>query len=166
MKKINNLIFPFNALICAISIAIITFTIIVLDWKPCPMCLLQQLSVLIILTVSLLGWIKSDLRSLNILIRIVLLAAITFGAYIAAEQTYIQYFETLTSTGTSSCGAVTNPFLIKATKTITGSVESCTDITEEISGISLAIYSLIFFVSMFVINAISFFIHLFKKSKN
>ena len=166
MKNFNNLIFPFNTIICAVSIAAIIFTVTILAWKPCVMCLLQQLSVLIIFTVSLLGWIKSNPVSLNNLIRTVIIIAIIFGAYVAADQTYIQYFQTIPTVDSSSCGAITDPFLIQATKSITGSVESCTDITEEISGISLAIYSFVFFICLLVINTVSFFIHLFKKSKD
>jgi disulfide bond formation protein DsbB len=163
MKKINKLIFSFNVIVCALSIAVIAFTIIVLGWKPCPMCLLQQLCVLIIFTVSLLGWIKSDLKSLNIAIRILVMWSIIFGACIAANQTYIQYFQTISTIDNSSCSAVINPFLIEATKTIVGTIQNCSDIKEKISGISLTTYSFVFFICLFVINTISFFVNLSKK---
>ena len=165
MKNFNNIIFPLNALISAISMVVIAFTVFILDWKPCPMCLLQQLCILIIFTISLLGWIKNQPQSLNLIIRIVTLITIIFGAYVAADQTYIQYFQTIPTIDSSSCSAVVNPFLIKATKAITATVESCSDINEQISGISLAVYSFILFLCLLAINTISFFVNLFKTVK-
>ncbi|MDE4992589.1 disulfide bond formation protein B, partial [Francisella tularensis] len=45
MKKISNCIFIFNTLACFVAIGVFIFTISFLDWKPCHMCLLQQLCV-------------------------------------------------------------------------------------------------------------------------
>lgn len=165
MRFFNNILFPFNTLACAVAIIIIAFTIIALGWKPCPMCLLQQLSVLVIFTISLFAWLKNHSKNLEIIIRAIIIIAIIFGLYVAASQSYIQHFHSTLTVDKSSCGAVTNPFLVEATKTITGSVESCVNVNEQISGISLAIYSFIFFMCLLIINIVSFFINLFKRSK-
>ncbi|KEI35267.1 periplasmic thiol:disulfide oxidoreductase DsbB, required for DsbA reoxidation [Francisella sp. W12-1067] len=163
MKRCDNLIFPINTLVCALAIITTVFTIIVLNWKPCPMCLLQQLSVITVAIFSILGWVKKKLVIFSLIIRIIIFAVIIAGLYVAAYQTYIQYFSINASTYDSSCGMLDNTLIIQATKAFTGAVENCSDISEEISGISLAVYSLMFFTSLLIINAISFFMILFKK---
>ncbi|AIT09441.1 dihydrofolate synthase [Candidatus Francisella endociliophora] len=163
MKVFKNYIFPFNALVCLTGIFLVAYTMTILGWKPCPMCLLQQLCVLCIFILSILGWIKKSSKNFSIIVNIVIIAIIILGIYVAADQVYIQYFQTVTTTAPGTCGGIDNPFLLDATKSITGTVESCTDITEKISGVSLAVYSLIFFISMLIINCISLLIRILKK---
>lgn len=163
MKNVNSYIFPINTIVCILILFIVAFTVIALGWKPCPMCLLQQLSVLCILVFSILGWIKKSPKSFSIIIRIIILIIIIFGMYLAADQIYLQYFANTPTTNVASCGGIDNPFLLNVTKSITGSVESCSEISESISGYSLAVYSLLFFTGLLIINCISFFIKIFKK---
>ncbi|XSZ47175.1 disulfide bond formation protein B [Francisella noatunensis] len=82
---------------------------------------------------------------------------IVVGCYIAADQAYLQYFSSTISDDPTGCGAISNPFLIDATKSLTGTVSSCTSIAQDISGVSLAVYSLIFFICLLVINCVSLF---------
>ncbi|AJC48235.1 disulfide bond formation protein B [Allofrancisella guangzhouensis] len=166
MRKVGNLIFPTNILLCAVAIIIIAFSVFVLNWKPCPMCLLQQCSVAAIAVFSTLGWIKRKLPIFSLVIRIIIFIVIIIGLYLAADQTYIQYFATNIPSYDSSCSELSNNFIIQATKVFTGTIESCSDTSKEISGISLAVYSLMFFTSLLIINTISFFIILFKKVEN
>ncbi|WP_150467873.1 disulfide bond formation protein B [Francisella sp. SYW-9] len=165
MKKLDSYIFPINTIVCIITLCAVIFTMAILGWKPCPMCLLQQFSVLCVLVFSILGWIKKSPKIFSLIIRAIIIAIIILGLYIAADQVYLQYFANTTppTTNIASCGGIDNPFLLSVTKSVTGSVESCSEISEQISGYSLAVYSLIFFICLLVINCIGFFIKIFKK---
>jgi disulfide bond formation protein DsbB len=112
-----------------------------------------------------LGWVKKSPKTFSLFIRVIIIAIIVLGLYIAADQVYLQYFANITppTTNIASCGGIDNPFLLSVTKSVTGSVESCSEISEQISGYSLAVYSLIFFICLLVINCIGFFIKIFKK---
>ncbi|NDT54718.1 disulfide bond formation protein B, partial [Francisella tularensis subsp. holarctica] len=142
MKKLSNCIFIFNTLACFVALGVVIFTISVLDWKPCPMCLLQQLCVLSIMLLSLLVLATKKFKSFSTLLQLITIIVIATGAYIAADQVYLQYFLTDTSNNNAACGAINNKFLLDATKSITGTINSCTDISEKISGVSLTVYSL------------------------
>ncbi|AEE26975.1 disulfide bond formation protein B [Francisella hispaniensis] len=164
MKKLGNYIFIFNTLACFVALIVVIFTIIVLDWKPCPMCLLQQLCVLCIMLVSLSVLAVKKFKSFSTLLQFITIIVIAIGAYIAADQAYLQYFVTDTGVdNAATCGAINNKFLLDATRSITGTINSCTDISEKISGISLAIYSFIFFISLLIINCINFLVRILKK---
>jgi disulfide bond formation protein DsbB len=163
MKKIAGLILPINILICICAIAMIVFMIVFLDFKPCPMCLLQQLCVIIILFFSILGVIKKSPSSFSTVVKIFVILAILYGVYVAADQVYIQYFQVIPVQGTITSCDISSPFLIQATKSITGSVQSCTSISEEVKGVSLAIYSLVFFIFMLFINVSALFVNILKK---
>jgi disulfide bond formation protein DsbB len=164
MKKLDSYIFPINTIVCALTLCAIVLTMTILGWKPCPMCLLQQFSVLCIFILSTLGWIKKSPRTFSLIIRIIIIAIIIMGLYIAADQVHLQYFTNApTTTNIGSCGGIDNPFLLDVTKSVTGSVESCSEISEQISGYSLAVYSLIFFICLLMVNCIGFFIKIFKK---
>ena len=165
MKKLGNYIFIFNALACFVALIVVIFTISVLDWKPCPMCLLQQLCVFCIMILSSSALAIKNFKSFSTLIQITTIIVITIGAYIAAYQTYMQYFLTDTSTNNAGCEAINNKFLLDATRSITGTINSCTDISEKISGVSLAIYSFIFFISLLIINCVNFLGSVHKKTK-
>ena len=163
MKNIDRYIFPINTIVCILTLCAVVFTMAILGRKPCPMCLLQQLSVLCILVLSVLGWIKKPPKTFSLAIQIIILVIILLAMYMTGDQIYLQYFNTPPTTNIASCGGIDNPFLLNVTKSITGSVESCSDISEEISGYSLAVYSFLFFSCLFVINCISLFIKIFKK---
>lgn len=163
MKKLTKYTFALNTLICLLGVCIIIFTVFILGWKPCPMCLLQQLCIVCILMFSILGGIKKEPQSFSLAIHAVIIAIILLGVYIATKQVYIQYFPSTSTATPGSCGGIDNPFLLDATKSITGTVESCTDIAEKISGVSLAVYSLIFFLGLLVFNCLSLLIKIFKK---
>lgn len=163
MKKLASLILPINILVCVGAIAVIIFTIAFLGWKPCPMCLLQQFCVIIILFLSILGVIKKSPSSFHIVVKTFVILAILYGIYIAGDQVYIQYFQAVPIHGTIASCDISSPFLIQATKSITGSVQSCTSISEEVKGVSLAIYSLVFFIFMLLINTSALFVNILKK---
>ena len=166
MKKLANSIFTLNIFICISAVVVIASTMIFLGWKPCPMCLLQQLCIVIILFFSILGFIKKNPTSFANIIKLFIILTIVGGAYIAGDQVYIQYFPAFPVEGTAASCDISNPFLIQATKSITGSVQSCTSISEEkVTGVSLAVYSLVFFVFMFIINTTAFFVNVLKKKK-
>lgn len=163
MKNIDRYILPINTIVCILTLCAVVFTMTILGWKPCPMCLLQQLSILCILAFSIFGWVKKSPKSFSVVIRVIILIIIILGMYIAADQIYLQYFASAPATPVTSCGGINNPFLLDVTKSITGSVESCSEISEKISGYSLAVYSFLFFSFLLVINCISLFIKIFKK---
>ncbi|AHB98934.1 disulfide bond formation protein B [Francisella orientalis] len=163
MRFIFRHIFLFNTVICFIALAAVVFTIIGLGWKPCPMCLIQQLCVLCTMIFSILGLIKNSSKGFSTIVQTAIILIIIIGCYIAADQAYLQYFSSTISDDPTSCGAISNPFLIDATKSLTGTVSSCTSIAEEISGVSLAVYSLIFLICLLVINCVSLFVRIFKK---
>lgn len=164
MKFFDNYIFPFNTLVCALGLCIIAYTTIILGWKPCPMCLLQQFCVLVIFVLGVIGWLKISSSKISVCLIALTLVVIIFGTYVAADQVYIQYFQQpIATSNVNSCGGIDNPFLLDATKSITGSVESCTDIKEKITGVSLAVYSLTFFIFMLITNGTSLITKLFKK---
>ena len=55
MKKLGIYILIFNTLVCFIALGIVIYTVSILDWKPCPLCLIQQLCVFCIMVLSLLA---------------------------------------------------------------------------------------------------------------
>ena len=159
MKQINKSTLIINVFLCVISVFAIIYTILALGWKPCPMCLIQQACVLAILLISILALSTGKIYYVNILLRVVILIVICTGIYVAGEQTYLQYFASAPppTIDTSSCDAVKNTFVINATTAIVGSVKSCSEITETISGISMAVYSLFFFIFLLLVNIKGFF---------
>jgi len=164
MTVLKNYIFQFNALMCLLALSFALYTVVVLGWKPCPMCLMQQLCVLLIFLLGIFGWFKKNSFKIftGLLVFTVIISIV--GMYVAADQVYIQYFPQPASISSSnSCGGIDSPFLLDATKSITGSIESCKDIKEKISGVSLAVYSLTFFISIFVLNCITLTLKIFKK---
>lgn len=165
MKKMADYIFPFNALLCFVALCVVAYTVFVLNWKPCPMCLLQQLCVFCIMLISLIGWLKNKPKSFALSIELITIIIIIFGAYVAADQTYIQYFSSAQVSTSGTCGGMSTPLLIDVTKSITGTVENCADTYEKISGLSLAVYSLIFFIFLLVINCVCFLAKVFNFKK-
>lgn len=169
MKKFNNFVFPFNTIFCGLAIPAIIFIVFVLKWLPCPMCLLQQFFIFVIMLLSLFCWIKKTPQYLIILTQMLMIITILSGVYVAADQVHLQYFSTVAPATTpldnTTCLEVTSPFLIKTTQEITGTVKSCSEINvnETISGLSLAVYSLGFFIFLLALNLIAFFINLFKR---
>ena len=163
MKKLGIYILIFNTLVCFIALGIVIYTISILDWKPCPLCLIQQLCVFCIMVLSLLALAIKNFKRFSTIIQLVTIIVIVLGAYIAANQAYMQYFLTNISSNNIVCGAVSNKFLLDATKSITGTINSCTDISEQISNVSLAVYSFIFFISLLVINCVNFLVKILRK---
>jgi disulfide bond formation protein DsbB len=159
MKQINKSTLLINVGLCTTSIFTIIYTMLILGWKPCPMCLIQQACVLAILLISILTLATGKTYNLNVLLRVIILIVICGGVYVAGEQTYLQYFAPTIppAIDTSSCNAVENTFVINATKAIVGSVKSCSEITEPISGISMAVYSQFFFIFLLLVNIKGFF---------
>ncbi|MDE5041483.1 disulfide bond formation protein B, partial [Francisella tularensis subsp. holarctica] len=80
-----------NTLACFVALGVVIFTISVLDWKPGPMCLLQQLCVLSIMLLSLLVLATNKFKSFSTLLQLITLIVIATGAYLAADQVYLQY---------------------------------------------------------------------------
>ena len=167
MKKFNNLTFPFNTIVCGLAIPAIIFIAFVLKWLPCPMCLMQQFCIFVIMLLSLFCWIKKTPKYLIIVAQVLIIITILSGDYVAADQVHLQYFSTPVPTplDSTTCSEVTNPFLLQTTKAITGTIKSCSEINvnETISGLSLAVYSLGFFIFLLALNIIAFFINLFKR---
>ncbi len=169
MKKLNNIIFPFNTIACAIVIPAIIFIVFVLKWLPCPICLLQQLCIFTSLVLSIFCSMGRTPQPLRNITHIVIIIIIIFGAYVAADQVYLQYFSSPAPTSARldgpTCSEVTNPFLLKTTKAITGTIKSCNEINvdDTISGLSLAVYSLAFFIFLLALNTVTLFINLFKR---
>ena len=99
------------------------------------------------------------------ILRVMIIITIAYGIYVAADQVHLQYFSTPTPVAApiTSCSDTMNPFLIQATKSITGTVKSCSELNETVGGLSLAVYSLAFFIFLLAVNTISLFINLFKK---
>lgn len=163
MKKIVDSVLPLNILICIGAIITILYTMVFLGWKPCPMCLLQQLCVFIILVFSILGHTKKNPKSFSLIVKLAIILTIIGGIYIAGDQVYIQYFPAFPVEGVAASCDITNPFLTQISKSISGSVQSCTLISEEVTGVSLAVYSLGFFIFMFFMNIFALFINILKK---
>lgn len=169
IKKISSFIFPLNTLLCCCAIVGMLFTVFALDWIPCPMCLVQQGCIIGILLLSIIGWTQKNHKISSSVILSFTILLVLVGGFIAADQTYIQYFPgaavttTTTPTGNVSCGVVTSSLLIDAAQTITGTVKNCAEISDTVYGVSLAIYSFIFFVFLFLINSVSFTVRLFRK---
>jgi disulfide bond formation protein DsbB len=168
MKQINKSTLLINVFLCTISALTIIYTMLILGWKPCPMCLIQQACVLAILFISILTLATGKTYFLNVLLRIIILIVICAGIYVAGEQTYLQYFATIPTPAIDipSCDAVSNTFIINTTKSIVGSVESCTEIAETISGFSMAVYSLLFFIFLLLVNIKGFFSIISKGKKS
>lgn len=152
MKQRNKSTLILNILLCTVSVVIIIYTVLVAGLKPCPMCLIQQACVILVLIISLVMLFIGRFTTINFILRIILIIVVCTGMYVAGDQTYLQYFATVPAIDSSTCSAVSNPFIINTTKALVGSVESCSEMNETISGLSMAVYSLLFFMLLLVIN--------------
>ena len=158
LKKIFSSYFAPNLIISTLGIVFIIFSLLILKLKPCPLCLMQQFCLVGIFLISVIGllfakkkiFIKS-LITLSILISIL-------GIGIAGKQVHLQYFPATVITkaveNTNGCDAVSNQFVLDLSKSLTGSVESCSNKDEEVSGITLAGYSFIFFSFISLLNIV------------
>ena len=98
MKSVDSYIFPINTIVCSLTLCAVIFTRAILGWKPCPMCLLQQLSVLCILVLSILGRIKKSPKAFSLAIQIITLIIILIAMYVAGDQIYLRFFNTFYTT--------------------------------------------------------------------
>ena len=165
MKNLFSSVFPINTVVCFLALTTIIYSMVVLHYKPCPMCILQQFSLLMVFVFSVLAWVTNKKRFLQILWGVIIIMIIIAGLYIAVEQVFMQHAKTVATSIdiAPGCDAVSNPYVLSATKSIVGSIESCSDISDTIAGVSLAMYSLIFFTGLLVLNSIYFIINLIKK---
>lgn len=163
MKTFNELIFPFNTIICALAVPAIIFIVFVLKWLPCPMCLLQQACIFGVLILSFFCWIFKRYKPIINITHLIIILVICFGIYVAADQVHLQYFTATPSTDTPSCSNVVNPFIVQTTQAITGTFKSCSELNETVAGFSLAVYSLIFFIFMLIVNVLGLITRIFKK---
>ena len=168
VNKILKFDFAINTTLCLIVVATVSILLLVSEWIPCPLCLLQQFCVVIILTLSLTGiFIKKPKYVAKILLAITVLISL-IGTGLAAKQIHLQYYPTTQTTVSankmSGCDAITNTLLIDMTKSIAGSIQSCSSTEEKISGVTLACYSFAFFIFTSLINIVFLLRRLFHKN--
>lgn len=61
---------------------------------------------------SLLVLATKKFKSFSTLLQLITIIVIATGAYIAADQVYLQYFLTDTSNNNAACGAINNKFYL------------------------------------------------------
>ncbi|MFC4893013.1 disulfide bond formation protein B [Pseudofrancisella aestuarii] len=150
-----------NVIICTFVELIVICLALTLNLTPCPLCILQQLCLIGILALSIVGLFKFK-KYWFITLTIVLILSI-LGIYFSGAQVYLQYFSP--SKNIAACDTVTNSFIIDAVTSVSGSTSSCSATLEEIPGLSLASYSLIVFILISCLNIVSFLRKIFNNSK-
>ena len=154
IKKIFKNTFINNSLLCFIAFLVLLYSIFIENHKPCPLCISQQISLLSVFIFSVVAIFFAKSKNKQSFFYIIILVAVSFGIYYSANQVYLQYFTGPTSTISNTCNFDLNPIILDVTKSITGAIESCSEITEQIAGLSLACYSLILFIFLFIYNSI------------
>jgi len=148
--------------------AIVSALLLITEWIPCPLCLLQQFCVVAILILALFAALIKKPKFIAKIFTTIIVIVSLLGLGTATKQIHLQYYSasstTVVANKMAGCDAISNHLLLDMTKSMTGSIQSCSSTEEQISGITLACYSLVFFIFMSLINIIFLIRRLFWKN--
>ena len=86
-----------SAVIAWVGISLLSFGIYlqeVVGLEPCPMCIVQRYAFILIVVFALLGYFLNKTRAFIFLSMLVQIFAV-FGAFVAARQSWLQWFHSV-----------------------------------------------------------------------
>ncbi len=145
------------ALVCAICIALLAFGLYlqhVVGLEPCPMCIVQRYTMVLIAVVAALGAAVSGGRSHKALGGLLAVLAV-FGAFVAARQSWLQWYPPEIATcGRDFYGMIENFPLQRAIPMIFKGSGDCTAIDWTFLGGSIANWSFLWFAAFALVGLV------------
>ena len=136
------------ALICAASVAMLAFGLYlqhVVGLEPCPMCIVQRYALVLVAVVAGLTALSSR-KGVLVSGSVLLLLASSFGAFVAARQSWLQWYPPeVASCGRDFYGMIETFPLKRAIPMIFKGSGDCTKIDWTFLGLSIANWSFISF---------------------
>jgi len=138
------------ALVCATCVALLAFGLYlqhVVGLEPCPMCIVQRYTMVLIAVVAAIGAAVTGRRTQVVLGALLAILAV-FGAFVAARQSWLQWYPPEIATcGRDFYGMIENFPLQRAIPMIFKGSGDCTAIDWTFLGGSIANWSFLWFVA-------------------
>jgi len=138
------------ALVCAACVALLAFGLYlqhVVGLEPCPMCIVQRYTMVLIAVVAAIGAAVTGRRTQVVLGALLAVLAV-FGAFVAARQSWLQWYPPEIATcGRDFYGMIENFPLQRAIPMIFKGSGDCTAIDWTFLGGSIANWSFLWFVA-------------------
>jgi protein dithiol:quinone oxidoreductase len=138
-------------LIAIASAAMLAFGIYlqeVVGLVPCPMCIVQRYALILVFVVAALSAFAQR-RSLRITGLVSLVLSATFGAFVAARQSWLQWYPPeIMSCGRDFYGMIENLPIKRALPMIFAGSGDCTKVDWSFLGLSIANWAFLFFTAV------------------
>ena len=119
-----------------------------LGLEPCPMCIVQRYAFILVALLALLGGLVGSARTRGGLLLVTLVAAV-FGAFVAARQSWLQWFPPeVYACGRDFYGMIENFPLKRAIPMIFRGSGDCSVVDWAFLGLSIANWSFLVFVGL------------------
>lgn len=139
-------LFGLIALACTGLLAFGLYLQHVVGLNPCPMCIVQRYVMIAVLVLGGVGWRLRKARALSLLAGLLVLAA-GFGAFVAARQSWLQWYPPeVVSCGRDFYGMIENFPIGRAIPMIFRGSGDCTAIDWTFLGGTIANWSFVWFV--------------------
>ena len=123
----------------------------VVGLEPCPMCIVQRYAMICIAALSALAWFASR-KWMQMVMSLLLLLTTGFGAFVAARQSYLQWYPPeVASCGRDFYGMIESFPLQRAIPMIFKGSGDCTQVDWTFLGGSIANWSFVCFIVMGVL---------------
>jgi len=144
-------VFAVLALACVGLLAFGLYLQHVVGLEPCPMCIVQRYAMICIAVLSALAWFISR-QGLQVVMSLLLLLTAGFGAFVAARQSYLQWYPPeVASCGRDFYGMIESFPLQRAIPMIFKGSGDCTQVDWTFLGGSIANWSFVCFIAMGVL---------------
>ncbi len=138
------------ALVCAVCLALLAFGLYlqhVVGLEPCPMCIVQRYTLVLIAVVAAVGAAVSGRRA-QLALAVLLSLLAVFGAFVAARQSWLQWYPPEIATcGRDFYGMIENFPLQRAIPMIFKGSGDCAAIDWTFLGGSIANWSFLWFLA-------------------
>ena len=144
-------VFAVLALACVGLLAFGLYLQHVVGLEPCPMCIVQRYAMICLAVLSALAWFISR-QGLQVVMSLLLLITTGFGAFVAARQSYLQWYPPeVASCGRDFYGMIESFPLQRAIPMIFKGSGDCTQVDWTFLGGSIANWSFVCFIAMGVL---------------
>jgi protein dithiol:quinone oxidoreductase len=138
-------------LVAVASAAMLAFGIYlqeVVGLVPCPMCIVQRYALILVFVVAAIGAFAQR-RALRITGLLGLIVAAGFGAFVAARQSWLQWYPPeIVSCGRDFYGMIENLPIKRALPMIFAGSGDCTKVDWSFLGLSIANWAFLFFAAV------------------
>lgn len=153
LEKSPRQVFALISLVCASLLAFGQYLQHVVGLEPCPMCIVQRYALVIVVLVAGLT-ACSDRKGLHLTGAALILASSIFGAYVAARQSWLQWYPPETvSCGRDFYGMIESFPLQRAIPMIFRGSGDCSKVDWSFLGGSIANWSFLCFVGVAAVSA-------------